>query len=80
MTKVDDGEVIAHLLLHMPLPEAARWLTSPNEELNGATPEETIEAGHKDDVLRLIAGLRSGEHGTKRYRRSSDPPRQCGKS
>ena len=59
MQTADDSDVVMILLQRMPLEDAARWLAAPNPDLNGATPEQAIEAGRKADVLRLLDEMRS---------------------
>ena len=57
MASVDDTDVVLKLLLVLRPEEATRWLTSPNPNLDGRTPDATIQAGGKKQVLELVNGL-----------------------
>ena len=80
MGSVDDTEVLARLLIFLPLDDAARWLSSPQVELGGRIPDELMGEGRKVEVHRAIDALVDGRMasietltrpGIGRYPRSS---------
>lgn len=41
---------------------AASWMVLPNEQLGNRTPNQLIEEGRKEEVIRLIDQLSSGAY------------------
>ena len=60
MGPVDDTDVLARLLIFLPLDDAARWSSSPQTELGGQTPDELISQGRKAEVHLAIDALVDG--------------------
>ena len=52
----DNFDIVVHLLHLKGVEAAARWLTTPNLELGGLTPDEALARGRQDDVARLVFG------------------------
>lgn len=52
---------IVNQLRHVYSPEEAReWIASPQPLLDGAVPRDLIDAGRHEEVLRLVAQIRTG--------------------
>jgi uncharacterized protein (DUF2384 family) len=54
---LDEEQIVLRLLRTKSIEEAARWMVTPNPELQDATPDAAVEAGRGVDVLRIIERL-----------------------
>lgn len=50
----DNFDIVVHLLHLKGVEAAARWLTTPNPDLGGLTPDDALTSGRRADVARLV--------------------------